>query len=158
MESYSDLDHPERVPQVFMEAWNQRDAQQIATLFEPDADFVNVTGLWWTNRAAIEKAHDYGLRTIFNNSTLTIIRTKVKYLAKNIAVVHAKMKLIGQTPTPAVDNPGVRRTIFTFVVHQLDGKWSCVAAQNTDIIPTMETHVRDEQGQLSAVDYRKSDQ
>jgi len=155
---YSNLDQPERVPEVFVEAWNRRDARQIAALFDPGADFVNVTGLWWTNRAAIEKAHDYGLRTIFNNSTLTIIRTKVKYLNEDIAVVHAKMKLVGQTPTFEVANPGVRRTIFTFVVHQSEGEWSCTAAQNTDIVPTMETHVRDEQGQLSAVDYRKSDQ
>ncbi|MEM9674364.1 MAG: SgcJ/EcaC family oxidoreductase [Bacteroidota bacterium] len=156
MEAYSDLDQPERVPKVFVEAWNQRDARQIAALFELDADFVNVTGLWWTNRRAIEKAHNYGLQTIFNNSTLTIIRTKVKYLTEDIAVVHTKMKLVGQTPTPEVANPGVRRTIFTFVVHYSEGKWSCVAAQNTDIVLTMETHVRDEQGQLTVVDYRKS--
>jgi uncharacterized protein (TIGR02246 family) len=158
MGGYSDLDQPEQIPKVFVEAWNRRDARQIAALFEPDADFVNVTGLWWTDREAIEKAHEYGLRTIFSNSTLTIIRTKVKYLTEDIAVVHAKVKLSGQTPTPEVANPGVRRTIFTFVVHQSESEWSCVAAQNTDIVPTMETHVRDEQGQLSAVDYRKSDQ
>lgn len=157
MNTYSALDRPEAIPLVFVEAWNRRDAQQIAALFDSDADFVNVTGLWWNNREAIEKAHDYGLRTIFNNSTLTIIRTKEKYLAEDIAIVHAKVKLSGQTPTPEVSNPGVRRTIFTFVVHQVAGNWSCVAAQNTDIIPTMETHIRDEQGQLNAVDYRKSD-
>ena len=155
METYSDLDQPERVPQVFVEAWNRRDARKIAALFDSDADFVNVTGLWWTNRKAIEKAHDYGLQTIFNESTLTIIRTKVKFLTENIAVVHAKVKLSGQTPTREVANPGVRRTIFTFVVHQSEGKWSCVAAQNTDIVPAMETHIRDGQGELGAVDYRK---
>jgi len=156
--AYSALDNPEAVPQVFVEAWNQRDAHKIASLFDPDGEFVNVTGLWWHRREDIERAHDYGLRTIFNESTLTIIRTKTKYLADDIAVVHAKVKLTGQTPTFDVPNPGARHTIFTFVVHKLSNGWSCAAAQNTDIVPAMETHIRNEQNQLYAVDYRKSTQ
>lgn len=147
---------PESIPYKFVEAWNQRDAQKIAALFDKDAEFVNVTGLWWHNRQAIEKAHAYGLQTIFNESTLTLIRTKTKYLADHIAVVHAKVKLNGQTPTSEVNNPGERSTIFTFVVHKLAGGWTCAAAQNTDVIPNTETHVRNEQNQLSAVSYRKS--
>ena len=149
-------DQPESIPQRFIEAWNQRDAKQLAALFDEEAEFVNVTGLWWHRREAIEQAHDYGLRTIFNQSTLSIIQTKVRYLAENVAVVHAKMKLTGQTPTTEVSSPGVRRTIFTFVVHREGEQWSCAAAQNTDIVPAMETHVRDEAGNLIPIDYRKS--
>ncbi|MGB3589806.1 MAG: SgcJ/EcaC family oxidoreductase [Tunicatimonas sp.] len=152
------LDSPETIPQLFVEAWNRRDARQIAALFDPDGEFVNVTGLWWHRREDIERAHDYGLRTIFNNSTLTLTRTKTKYLANHIAVVHAKVKLTGQTPTSEVPNPGARHTIFTFVVHKLSDGWSCAAAQNTDIVPAMETHIRDEKNQLHAVDYRRSTQ
>lgn len=153
---YSEADSPESIPMIFIEAWNQRDASKLASLFDKDAEFINVTGLWWHNRAAIEKAHDYGLRTIFNQSTLKLIRTKVKYLTDDIAVVQSKMKLIGQTPTDEVSNPGIRRNIFTFVVHQSGGKWACTSAHNTDIVPNMETHVRDKKGELKAVDYRKS--
>lgn len=152
---YSPLDSPESIPKVFTEAWNNRDAKKIASLFDDDAEFINVTGLWWHNRKAIEKAHDYGLRTIFNHSTLTLIRTKVKYLNKDIAVVQAKMKLVGQTPIGDVVSPEQRRNLFTFVVHQVGRCWSCASAQNTDIIPNMETQVRDENGHLIPVDYRK---
>jgi uncharacterized protein (TIGR02246 family) len=153
---YSEMDSPESIPRIFVEAWNQRDASKLASLFNEDAEFINVTGLWWHNRKDIQKAHDYGLRTIFNQSSLKLIQTKVKYLAEDIAVVQAKMKLSGQTPTDEVSKPGMRRNIFTFVVHQAEGKWTCASAQNTDIVPNMETHVRDEKGQLKAVDYRKS--
>ncbi|WKN41831.1 SgcJ/EcaC family oxidoreductase [Tunicatimonas pelagia] len=156
MTGYATLDSPEAIPRVFVEAWNQRDARQIARLFDSDGEFVNVTGLWWHRQEDIERAHDYGLRTIFNKSTLTLIRTKTKYLANHIAIVHAKVKLTGQTPTAEVPNPGARHTIFTFVVHQSGEVWSCAAAQNTDIVPAMETHIRDEQNQLHAVDYRRS--
>lgn len=154
---YTFLDKPEAIPQVFTEAWNNRDARKLASLFDEDAEFINVVGLWWHNRVDIEKAHAYGLNTIFNQSTLTLIRAKVKYLAKDIAVVQAKMKLSGQTPTSGVIHPGIRKNIFTFVVHEQGGIWSCASAQNTDIIPNMETHVRDENGQLIPVDYRKEE-
>jgi uncharacterized protein (TIGR02246 family) len=153
---YSKADSPESIPRIFVEAWNQRDAVKLASIFDEDAEFVNVTGLWWHNRKDIEKAHDYGLRTIFNESTLKLIQTKVKYLAEDIAVVQAKMRLSGQTPTDKVSDPGARRNIFTFVLHRSGEQWSVASAQNTDIIPNMETHVRDEEGQLKPVDYRKS--
>jgi uncharacterized protein (TIGR02246 family) len=147
---------PEIIAQRFVEAWNRRDAAAIAGLFDEDAEFVNVTGLWWHNRRDIEKAHDYGLRTIFQHSSLSLIRSKVKFLSDDIAVVHAKMKLSGQTPVAGVSQPGVRRTLFSFVVHRKQEAWCCASAQNTDIVPNKETHVRDEQGQLKAADYRPS--
>lgn len=145
---------PEIIAQRFVEAWNRRDAAAIAALFDENAEFVNVTGLWWHNRRDIEKAHDYGLKTIFQQSTLSLIRTKVKFLSDDIAVVHAKMKLSGQTPVAGVSQPGIRRTLFSFVMHRAQGQWRCASAQNTDIVPNMETHVRDEKGQLKAADYR----
>ncbi|GAB3165459.1 YybH family protein [Telluribacter humicola] len=154
---YSPLDRPESIPKVFMEAWNHRDAAKLASLFDPDAEFVNVTGLWWHTREDIEKAHAYGLGTIFNKSKLRLLFTRVKYLSEHIAVVQAKMQLTGQTPIEGVSNPGIRKNIFTFVVHHQGGSWSCASAQNTDIIPNMETHVRDEKGNLKPVDYRQND-
>ena len=127
----------------------------MAGFFGDDAEFINVTGLWWHSRKAIQKAPAYGLSTIFNQSTLRLLCTKVKYLGENIAVVQAKMRLTGQSPVGDVEVPGQRDTLFTFVVHQTGAQWSCASAQNTDIIPHMETHVRDEQGTLRPVDYRK---
>lgn len=148
---------PEDAATVFVKAWNERYPQKIAALFEEDAEFINVTGLWWHSRAEIEKAHSYGLNTIFKDSRLKLLKTKLKYLSEAIVVMQAKMKLSGQTPTVEVAQPGERRTIFTFVLRRENERWWIVSAQNTDIIPNMETHVRDEKGQLNAVDYRDQD-
>jgi len=35
---------------------------------------------WWHDRASIRKAHAYGLRTIFNRSRLTLLRTTIKWI------------------------------------------------------------------------------
>lgn len=148
------LDQPESVPAVFVEAWNQRDPDKLASVFEEDAEFVNVTGLWWHNREAIRKAHAYGLERIFNRSELKLVATRVKWLSDTIAVVHAKMTLTGQTPAAEVERPQARQNIFSFVVRHTPRGWRCASAHNTDVVPGAETNVIDEQGRLSSVSYR----
>src|SRR5690554_6272722 len=103
------------MPHAFAEAWNDRDPDRLAQLFEAEAEFVNVTGLWWHDREAIRRAHAYGLTRIFNRSTLSVATVRVKSLTPEVAVVHAKIRLTGQTPVGGIENPGERTTIFSFV-------------------------------------------
>lgn len=154
---YSALDRPESIPIVFVEAWNNRDPDTLASLFDEDAEFVNVTGLWWHDREAIRKAHAYGLARIFNHSTLQLGSTRTKQLSDDIAVVHARMRLTGQTPVAGIARPGPRHTIFSFVVHRTPQGWRCAAAHNTDVIPRMETNIVDDHGRFTSVSYRSSE-
>jgi uncharacterized protein (TIGR02246 family) len=148
------LEKPEDIPGAFVEAWNRRDADGIAFLFEKDAEFVNVTGLWWHDREAIRRAHAYGLSRIFSNSTLQLGLVRVKQLTADVAVVHARMRLTGQSPTRDVPQPGPRTNIFSFVVRHDGHSWRCVSAHNTDVMPGQETNIVDASGRLRAVDYR----
>ena len=141
---------PEDIPGLFVEHWNNRDARALANLFTEDAEFVNVVGLWWHDRESIFKAHDYGLKRIFNNSDLRLMKTKVKYLSDHIAVVHARMRLKGQTELIKGEQPDLRYNIFTFVCMQTDKGWKCEAAHNTDIIPGAETWINSEDGRKAA--------
>ncbi len=149
------LDRPDDVPVAFVAAWNARDPDAIAALFDEGAEFVNVTGLWWHDRAAIREAHAYGLTRIFPDSTLRLGGVRVKRLRDDVAVVHARMHLTGQTPAEGVTRPGERTTVFSFVVHRTPDGWSCASAQNTDVVPGMETNVIDEEGRLRGADYRE---
>ncbi|NBC25894.1 MAG: SgcJ/EcaC family oxidoreductase [Bacteroidetes bacterium] len=151
---YPPISSPEEIPKRFTDARNERNAKKLAAIFDEDAEFVNVVGIWWHSREDIYKAHEYGLRVIFNNSILKQGRTKVKYLSNDIAVVHARFRLTNQTPLDS-KTPGIRQTIFSFVVHRVDGgnSWSCASAHNTDIIPGKETHLMRD-GEIEAVDYR----
>lgn len=153
--TYPPLDRPERIVDIWVDAWNRRDPEKLASLFDEDAEFVNVTGLWWHDRASIFKAHNYGLSVIFNESTLRAMRVRVKWLSDDIAIVHAKMRLSGQTPTTEVEHPGVRRNIFSFVVHRTPEGWRCASAQNTDVVPGTDTNVVDEGGRIRPVSYRE---
>ncbi|HEX7048508.1 MAG TPA: SgcJ/EcaC family oxidoreductase [Gammaproteobacteria bacterium] len=147
-------DSPESIPRAFVEAWNRRDADAIAMLFDEDAEFVNVTGLWWHDREAIRRAHAYGLERIFNQSTLRIGALRVKRLSDVVAIVHARMTLTGQAGVDANAAPGTRTNIFTFVVHRTESGWRCASAHNTDVVPGMETNLIDKDGKLRPADYR----
>ena len=153
------IETPEDIPRLFAEAWNRNDARALADLFAEDAEFVNVVGIWWHNRDAIFKAHDYGLKVIFSESTVKVTKTVVRYVGecKTAAVVHARMKLSGQTSHAGVENPHFRQNVFSFVAEKLTGDsgWICVSAHNTDIVPSQETNIIDEQGRFRSVDYRK---
>jgi uncharacterized protein (TIGR02246 family) len=148
------VDVPERIPALFAEAWNARDADGIAALFDEDAEFVNVVGLWWHDREAIRRAHAYGLARIFGRSSLRIGAVRVKRLTDDVAVVLARMHLDGQTAIEGASRPGARTTVFTFVARRAAEAWHCAAAHNTDVVPGVETNVVDEAGRLRGADYR----
>lgn len=153
MSTAAPLDTPDRIPHLFAEAWNRRDAAGIAALFDEDAEFVNVVGLWWHSRADIERAHAYGLARIFPDSTLTVREVRVKGLSEQIAIVHARMRLAGQTPIGGTERPQPRTNVFSFVVHRTPEGWRCASAHNTDVVPGAETNVVDESGRIRSVDY-----
>jgi uncharacterized protein (TIGR02246 family) len=137
---------PADVPALFARAWNNRDPDALAALFDEDAQFVNVTGLYWHDRESIRKAHAQGLQRIFKKSMLTVDDTKVKLLSPDIAVVHAQMTLSGDAPAGVAPQPGPRTTIVSFVVHRMRDHWQVASAHNTDVIPTTETPAIDQAG------------
>ncbi|WP_421872209.1 YybH family protein [Marinoscillum sp.] len=144
---------PEDIANQFAAYWNQKDASGISNLFVEDAEFVNVVGLWWHNRQDIYKAHEYGLRVIFPESTLKVTRTTTRMLSDHIALVHARMHLMGQTSQEG-RHAEDRRTLFSFVImKQPDGGWKAVSAHNTDIVPGAETHLTQD-GHMKPTSYR----
>ncbi len=149
-----DLATPGAMPAAFAAAWQARDADALADLFEPDAEFVNVVGLWWHDREAIRRAHAYGLEALFPDSALAVVRTRETPLAETVTVVHALFRLTGQSPVAGVARPGERRTLFSFVMRRGVGGWLCASAHNTDVVAGAETHVRDASGTLRPADYR----
>ena len=121
------------VAEAFNAAWNRHDMPALAALFADDADFVNVVGMWWKDRAEIEAAHVYSHSTFLRDSVLTGRVEKVKLLGPDIATAHAVWELKGQIePDGRVGEP--RHGILLFVMKRVGGRWLVVTAQNTDII------------------------
>ncbi len=133
----------------FAETWNRHDMNALGALFAPDADFVNVGGLWWRGRQEIQTrhafvhaaipqnaagaesvpAHRYG---IFKKSTYQFDRIDVRFIRPDVAIAHGAWTMLGDART---NEP--RHGTMTFVVMQDRGRWFISAAQNTEINRTV---------------------
>ena len=130
-------------------AWNRGDAGALAALFAEDADFVNVVGLWWNRRRAIEKAHAYGFERIFSDAKMTVETVKTRQLRPDVHIVHMKWRMDGQNMpdgTPA----GSRNGIMSLVAQRDRDGFRIVSAQNTDIVEGVDTHIAGAAGRTTA--------
>ncbi|MFW2542475.1 SgcJ/EcaC family oxidoreductase [Primorskyibacter sp. 2E107] len=147
------LADPADMPRAFADAWETRDGARIAALFTEDADFVNVTGLWWHGRAAIARPHDEALKSFFAQTRLRIGRSECRMLGPDAAIVRARVHMTGQI-APDGSAADARQTILSFVLTRGTDGWLAVSGQNTEISPGMETHLAGAQGP-KPVTYRK---
>ena len=147
------MNSPEQIVQTFVDGWNEGNAEKLASIFVEDAEFVNVTGLWWHDKERIYKAHEYGLRVIFKGATLKITQLKTRWLSNDIALVHTRMRLIGQTPFDPAEQTAGRSNILLFVCKRQNDNWMCETVQNTEIISGEETFIINQNGERSAVNY-----
>lgn len=144
---------PRDLPERFAAAWNRRDADAIAALFAEDADFVNVVGLWWRRREDIRRVHDYGLRTFFRDTRLSVRRVEIRPIGGTVAVVHFRWRIEGQYLSDGRVG-GPRHGVMVLVAEErADEGWVAVAAQNTDVVPGAES-LAATGGALSPADYR----
>jgi uncharacterized protein (TIGR02246 family) len=84
-----------QVVQAFSDCWNRHDMTAFARLFAPDAEFVNVVGLWWKGRDEIEKAHEFTHATMFRKSRLTIADLSIRFPLASIAIARSRWVLEG---------------------------------------------------------------
>jgi uncharacterized protein (TIGR02246 family) len=122
-----------QVVQAFADCWNRHDLNAFAELFTPDAEFVNVVGLWWRGKEEIKKAHEVTHATMFKNSRLTLADVSVRFPVEGIAISRSRWVLEGHVSPEGAPLP-VRKGILLNVLSRSPAGWSIIDSQNTDII------------------------
>ncbi len=118
---------------AFADCWNRHDMEAFAGLFAPDAEFVNVVGLWWKGRAEIRRAHELTHATLFKKSRLTIIEVSVRFPAPAVAIARCRWRLEGHVSPEGAPLP-TRRGILVHVLAESSEGWRIIDSQNTDIV------------------------
>ena len=119
---------------ALFDSWNSHDMAMYAAQFAEDADFVNVLGMHWQGRAAIEQTHVELHRKIFRNSSLTMLNCTLRSIAPTVVLAHIHWEMTGHETPPFAPFTPVRRGLITAVFVEREGRWSIAAAQNADII------------------------
>ena len=99
------------------EAWNRHDMEAFGKLFAADADYVNVGGKWTKGRRAIQISRAYlhgtipvdtpnvdvpqNLYGILKTTTIRSTQIDVRFLRKDVAVVHNSSEMTGDARTPS---------------------------------------------------------
>jgi uncharacterized protein (TIGR02246 family) len=123
--SNPDEEHVRDVIANLMRAWNVHDMHAFAEQFTDDASFVNVNGSWLRNAAQIEESHKVVHSTIFKASNAVITPAQVRFPQPDVAVVHAKWQITGDSRRPEP-----RDYVMTLVLRRQSGAWKILAAQN----------------------------
>jgi uncharacterized protein (TIGR02246 family) len=127
------------IADAFLATWNTHDMQAFAALYADDADFVNVYGLWWRGRQAIEDAHAATHLTLFRASALSLAQPHtIRFIADAVALCRTHWLLTGirtRTGEPAADRRGRLLHVLTRELNDNRARWRIAATQNTDITP-----------------------
>jgi uncharacterized protein (TIGR02246 family) len=130
------------LPRSFAQAWEKHDGHELAKIMADDVDFVNVGADWLQGRANFETYHTRLLSGRFKNSTLTPLKTVIRFLQPNIAVLHWSWTTQGdknEDGTPRQPRYG----LFTMIVEKRSGAWLIVVAENTNQIPGPNPEMKD---------------
>jgi uncharacterized protein (TIGR02246 family) len=115
-------------------AWNSHDIRRYAACFAPDADVVNVAGMWWRGRSEIEQNTQRLHSGPFKHTVLTLTLGGFKAVAPGVGVAHVDTLLEGHEASGPRRTTEPRHGIMTWTVREHGGRLEIVAGQNTDTL------------------------
>jgi len=113
-------------------AWNRHDAHALTEPFAEDADFTNVFGMAVRGRAAIETLHAPLFKTMFTDSHLRILETRVRMIRPDVAAVDVKWTMTGARDPHG--NPWPERIgLLNWIVTRHGERWLIDVSHNMDL-------------------------
>ena len=121
----------------FADTWNRHDMTAMHALDTDDVEWINVAGNYWRGKAAVYKGHDTIHRTIFAQTSMSVVETTVRAIAPDVALAIATMTF-GPVTGPNGQVAAEIRTRGTFTAVRHQGAWQITHFQNTTIDPDAE--------------------
>ena len=115
----------------FKAAWNIHDASAFG-VFANDADFTNVFGQQFHGRTAIEAQHVPIFSTMFKASSLSILKTGIRFLSERLAAVDVTWNMSGATDFMGSAWPD-RKGLMSLVMQREGEEWFILVMHNMDL-------------------------
>jgi uncharacterized protein (TIGR02246 family) len=113
-----------------IERFNNKHEPPLAAEFTPDADFVNVYGMWRKGPAEIEARQKERMETVLKEAKITLLDLRIRFIRPDVAIAHQTQEMSGMLDPEGQKMPPHReRSIRVLVKEQ--GKWLTTAFHNT---------------------------
>lgn len=116
----------------FKAAWNIHDAAVLAGVFANNADFTNVFGQQFHGRAAIEGQHTSIFTSLFNASSISILKTYIRFLNETLAAVDVTWNMSGAKDFMGNPWPD-RKGLMSLVMQKQYEEWFILVMHNMDL-------------------------
>jgi uncharacterized protein (TIGR02246 family) len=118
------------------EGFNKHDAVAVSRVYTLDAEFTNVLGMTVKGAAEIEKFLASAFRTRLKAATLKTMDVTVRFIRRDVAVVHVTSQISGfLNPNGATEPPHSEFSIRVF--QRENGIWLVGAFHNTTVAATL---------------------
>ena len=114
-------------------SWNQHQYADMNTYTTEDTDWVNVVGMWWKGRRASQYAHQAYHDTFLKTSVAEKKAVTVRFVTKDVAIVHVEWQFHGGEPLPDGTPPKTNDDLATLVYVKQGGTWLLTAGENVHI-------------------------
>lgn len=125
---------------AWVDAWNREDLDAMFALFTPDAHWVNIVGMHWQGRDAVEKAHRAYFEIMFRGVKQRLLATEsLTPLPGGGAVVVARLAVDAfRQPNGVVKPPSEDR--LTLVMVPRGDELAIVHGANVAIVAEAQQH------------------
>ncbi len=117
---------------TFESGWNRHDMDVMFQAFTPDAEFVNIVGMFWRGLPDVRRAHQMMHSSYFKNTPNHIEDLQVRLLSADAAIAVVRWKKGAFTPPDGVLRTESRDMMSMFLVKQ-GARWLIAGAHNTPI-------------------------
>ncbi len=124
----------ERVMARQVDAWNAHDMHAFVADTMPDVDWINVVGMHWHGRMAVEQAHAALHRMpLFSHSRMVPGPVEMRPLARDVMMTVETSRIEGAGPTPGGGVYPASGAIMTMIFVRTPDGWRITHAHNTYI-------------------------
>ena len=108
------------------DGWNAGSGKDFAAVFDEDADYVIVNGMYIKGRKEIDAGHQRIFDTVYKNSRQSSTIQSIRFLSDTIAIAHVEWHL-------TLANSREGKAMNSLVIRKKNGQWSIAAFHNTPI-------------------------
>ena len=114
------------------DAFNGHDARACSLLFTPDADFVNVLGMWRKGQDSIERALKGRFDTALINATVKTVDVRIRLITPTVAIAHVLNEIEGMLDENGRRLPSHRELSIRVFLKENE-RWLVTAFHNTTV-------------------------